>query len=331
MTDPSADALVTLDDIRAAAQRLHGTVVRTPLLEIGDGSWAKPESLQPTGAFKLRGAYNAIVQLDAERRAAGVVTDSSGNHGQAVARVARLLGIRAVVVMPSDAPRVKVRRVEEDGAEVVLVGPSHAERSARSRELTISEGLTRIPSADSREIIAGQGTVGLEVVEQLREIRVEEPPTVLVPIGQGGLAAGVATAVKELRPGARAFGVEPELAADTRDSLAAARIVSWPAESVARTIADGMRMQSPAPLPFAHLRRYLDGVLTVSEDQIGAAMARAADDLRLVLEPSGATTLAAHDVHRPTLGEGPVVVVLSGGNVDPDRYEELVRAGRRLR
>jgi len=326
--DPSQDSLATLADIRAAAQRLHGVVVRTPLLALGPEEYAKPESLQPTGSFKLRGAYNAIAQLNPEQRAAGVVTHSSGNHGQAVARVGRILGIRTVVVMPSDAPRVKARRVAEDGAEIVVVGPSHEERRDRAQAIADAEGLTLVPSADDRRIISGQGSVGLEIAEQLAELGRVEPshsPTVLVPVGQGGLAAGTATALKELLPRARVFGVEPALAADGRDSLARGQIVRWPSEQVARTMADGMRMESLAALPFRHLQRYLDGILIVEEADIARAMVRAAVDLRLVLEPSGATALAALEVHRTTLGAGPLVAILSGGNVDRGRYMELVR------
>ena len=328
MHDPSQDSLATLADIRAAAQRLHGVVVRTPLLALGPEEYAKPESLQPTGSFKLRGAYNAIAQLNPEQRAAGVVTHSSGNHGQAVARVGRILGIRTVVVMPSDAPRVKARRVAEDGAEIVVVGPSHEERRDRAQAIADAEGLTLVPSADDRRIISGQGSVGLEIAEQLAELGRAEPshsPTVLVPVGQGGLAAGTATALKELLPRARVFGVEPALAADGRDSLARGQIVRWPSEQVARTMADGMRMESLAALPFRHLQRYLDGILIVEEADIARAMVRAAVDLRLVLEPSGATALAALEVHRTTLGAGPLVAILSGGNVDRGRYMELVR------
>jgi len=326
--DPSQDSLATLADIRAAAQRLHGVVVRTPLLALGPEEYVKPESLQPTGSFKLRGAYNAIAQLNPEQRAAGVVTHSSGNHGQAVARVGRILGIRTVVVMPSDAPRVKARRVAEDGAEIVVVGLSHEERRDRAHAIADAEGLTLVPSADDRRIISGQGSVGLEIAEQLAELGHAEPshsPTVLVPVGQGGLAAGTATALKELLPRARVFGVEPALAADGRDSLARGQIVRWPSEQVARTMADGMRMESLAALPFRHLQRYLDGILIVEEADIARAMVRAAVDLRLVLEPSGATALAALEVHRTTLGAGPLVAILSGGNVDRGRYMELVR------
>jgi threonine dehydratase len=330
VTDSPDNSLITLDDIREAARRIRGHVLRTPLLPLGDGHFAKPESLQPTGSFKVRGAYNAILQLDGAARAHGVVTHSSGNHGQAVARVARLLGIRAVVVMPTDAPNVKARRIAEDGAEIVVVGPSHEERRGRAHELAEEQGLVMIPSADDRRVIAGQGTIGLEIVEQLAEAGADGAPTVLVPIGQGGLAAGIATALKSLVPGARVLGVEPALAADTRASLAAGSIVRWPSEQVTRTMADGMRMESPAPLPFRHLQRFLDGVLTVEEEEIPRAMARAAAELRLVLEPSGATALAALAAiaaDEGASGKEPIVAVLSGGNVDPEAYLDLLRAG----
>ena len=323
MPSAEADTLVTLDDIRQAAYRLRGVSLRTPLLPLAGGGYAKAESLQPIGAFKLRGAYNAIIQLTDNQRQAGVVTHSSGNHGQAVAYVARLLGIRAVVVMPDNAPAIKVDRVRGYGARVEFVEPTGAARVARARELVERDGLVQIPAADDARVICGQGTIGLEIVEQLDEIGLTGQLTVLVPVGQGGLAAGVATAVKSLLPDARVLGVEPELAADARDSLAAGEIVRWPAEMVQRTMADGLRLESVAPLPFVHLRRYLDGVLTVSEDEIGQAMAHAARDARLVLEPSGAVSLAALFFRPSEVGAMPVTV-LSGGNVDPATYAEIL-------
>ncbi|HUG49126.1 MAG TPA: threonine/serine dehydratase [Candidatus Limnocylindria bacterium] len=325
MPEPSAAPLVSLQDIRAAAQRLDGVILRTPLLRLTEHSFVKPESLQPTGAFKLRGAYNALAQLPPEALSRGVVTHSSGNHGQALAYAARMLGTRAVVVMPQGAPAIKVERVRAFGGQIVFVGESHEERSARAHELAEQEGLVLVPSADDARIIAGQGTVGLEIVEQLAAAGLpSDRLTVLVPIGQGGLAAGVSTAVKGLLPGARVVGVEPELAADTRDSLARRRIVRWATADVQRTMADGVRMEAPAPLPFAHLLRHLDEVLTVTEDEIGEAVARAAGELRLVLEPSGAISLAA--LYGGAGGAGTVTIaVLSGGNVDGGLYVELLR------
>jgi len=249
----SSPPLVGLADIMAAADRLDGITIRTPLLPYGDRAWLKPETLQPIGTFKLRGAYNAIATLSAAARAAGVVTHSSGNHGQGVARAARLLGVHAVVVMPSDAPRLKVDRVRADGAEIVLVGSSSDERAARAVELARERGLTLVNPFDDDAVIAGQGTVGLEIVEQIADLdepragqEPGEPPplTVLVPIGGGGLASGVATAVRSIRPEAQVWGVEPELAADARDSLREGRLVRWEPSQVGRTIADGMRPAS---------------------------------------------------------------------------------------
>jgi threonine dehydratase len=368
-----SSALVTLDGIRAAAEAIRGVVVRTPLLPFGrpdDGdpfgrtrTWLKPESLQPIGAFKLRGAYYNIATLSAERRAAGVVAHSSGNHAQGVARAARLLGVRAVIVMPSDAPRIKVERVREDGAEIVFVGPSSEERAERAAELARADGLSMVAPYDDAATITGQGTVGLEIVEQLaaldgrsdgrisgrREAASSRLPaalggrraaasssrpteltpfTVLVPVGGGGIASGVAVAVKSLRPDAVVIGVEPDLAADARDSLAQGQIVTWPADTVGRTIADGQRTTHIGRIPFALMRLYLDAIVTVTEDEIARAMVRASREARLVLEPSGATALAAWLFHEAELPEtGRVVSILTGGNVDPARYDELLARG----
>jgi threonine dehydratase len=334
---------VTLEAVRVAAEILRGVIVRTPLLPFGrpeEGdpfgrtrAWLKPESLQPIGAFKLRGAYFNIATLSAERRAAGVVAHSSGNHAQGVARAARLLGVRAVIVMPSDAPRIKVDRVREDGAEIVFVGPASHERAERAAELARTEGLSLVDPYDDAATITGQGTIGLEIVEQVAALD-ELPPagraplTVLVPVGGGGIAAGAAVAVKSLRPDAVVIGVEPELAADARDSLARGEIVAWKPEQMARTIADGQRTTSIGRIPFELFRRYVDGIVTVAEDEIARAIVRASREARLVLEPSGATTLAAWLFHGEQLPpEGRVVCILSGGNVDPARYEELIARG----
>jgi threo-3-hydroxy-L-aspartate ammonia-lyase len=288
----------------------------------------KAENLQPIGAFKIRGAYNALCQLSEAERAAGVVSHSSGNHAQGVARAARLLGIRAVIVMPSDAPAIKVAGVRADGAEIEFVGTDNEERIARADELAHEQGMALVPSFDDDRIVAGQGTLGLEIVEQLRESGVDErlPLTVLVPIGGGGLAAGVCVAVKGLRPDARVFGVEPELAADAADSMREGRIVRWGPELTGRTIADGMRTSALGRITFAHLQRLLDGVLTVSEDDISVAMLEAATRARIVAEPSGATPIAAWLRHREVLPpSGAVVMVVSGGNVDPDQYRQLLQ------
>jgi threonine dehydratase len=322
---PPADDLVSLADIEAAAERIRPFVARTPMLPLGSGAWLKAENFQPTGSFKIRGASNALAQLPPERRAAGVVTHSSGNHAQAIARAARRLGIRALVVMPDNAPAIKVAGVRADGAEIVFVGPANEERVARAHRLADEQGLELVSSANDKRIVAGQGTLGLEILEQLAELGESRPPTIVLPLGLGGLAAGVATAVKSRQPAARIVGVEPALAADTRASLAAGERVSWPAEQVGRTVADGLRGEAPAAIPFAHLRRYLDEVVTVEETQIVAAVRRAALELKLVLEPSGAVTLAAYDAGAVSAADGPLVVVGTGGNIDPQRLIEFLR------
>jgi threonine dehydratase len=320
--------LVGIEQIREAARTLEGITLRTPLVGIGRPAgnvFLKAESLQPIGAFKLRGAYVAIASLTEEERRRGVVSYSSGNHAQGVARAASLLGTPAVIVMPNDAPRIKAARVEDDGAEIVWVGPSSDERRQVAEDLAAERGLAIIPPFDDDRIICGQGTVGLEIADELPDLA-----AVLVPIGGGGLASGVAVAVKAVRPSARVIGVEPELAADARDSLEQGRIVAWPAESVGRTIADGTRTTSLGERTFAHLSQLLDGVVTVSEDEIAAGIRLIAEETRLVAEPSGALAAAALRFHLDELGldgfGGSVVGVLSGGNVDPDRYLEYLAA-----
>ncbi len=320
--------LVGLDQIRAAAVLLRGVAARTPLVSFGDPAGRqllKAESLQPIGAFKLRGAYTAIVSLAPERRRRGVITYSSGNHAQGVARAARLLGCPAVVVMPANAPAIKRARVIADGAEVVSVGPASAERQAVAERIAAERDLEVIPPYDDDRIIAGQGTCGLEIAEEVDDLGL-----VLVPVGGGGLASGVAVAVKALHPSARVVGVEPELAADARESLAFDRIVEWSAADVSRTIADGTRTQALGVRTFAHLRALLDGIVTVSEEEIVAGVRLGAEEARLVVEPSGALVIAALRFRADELGladvRGAIVGVVSGGNVDPERYVTHLRA-----
>ncbi len=323
-----AAPLVDLAAIRRAAATLRGVAARTPLVTLGDPDdrhLLKAESLQPIGAFKIRGAYNAAASLTPEERARGLVTYSSGNHAQGVARAARLLGVPAVIVMPENAPAVKRARVLADGAEVVTVGNASAERRAVAERLAAERGLAIIPPYDDDRIIAGQGTCGLEIAEDLPDLAL-----VLVPVGGGGLASGVAAAVKALRPGARVIGVEPALAADARESLARGEIVEWSAADVSRTIADGTRTQALGVRTFAHLRALLDGIVTVSEAEIAAGVRLAAEEARLVVEPSGALGIAALRFHAAEAGvvglAGPVVCVVSGGNVDPARYRAYLEA-----
>lgn len=313
--------LVGIDRIRAAAETLAGVAVRTPLLpqlwaDADRPLWLKPESLQPVGSFKVRGAYHAIAALPDEVRARGVVTHSSGNHGQAVAYAAARLGISAVVVIPSVAPAVKVDAVRRLGADVVLV--ETAERSDAAEKLAAERGLTLIPPFDHPDVIAGQGTVGLEIIADL-----PTADAILVPVGGGGLASGVSAAVKAIRPRTAVYGVEPALAPDARDSLAAGRIVAYSDEQRYATIADGMRTQL-SELTLAHLRANLDGIITVTEDEIRAAVGGLAHDANLVAEPSGATTVAAYRFHAGELPAGRTVAVISGGNLAPSLFAELV-------
>ena len=313
--------IVTIQEIRDAAERIRGVATRTPLLRWDDTTWLKPESLQPVGAFKMRGAYNKVASLSDEERARGVVTYSSGNHAQAVARAARLLGARAVICMPENAPRVKVEGVLRDSAEIVTTGNDSEERHQRALELVRDQGLVMVEPYDDPAIIAGQGTCGLEIVEDLPQVS-----SVLVPTSGGGLSAGVATAVKALAPTARVVGVEPELAADARESLERDELVTWTAKQTGRTMADGLRTNSLGPLPFEHLRRFMDGVVTVSEDEIADAMRQLARRARLVVEPSGAVGMAAHLADRlpRTAGDDARIIVISGGNVDPELYLRIL-------
>lgn len=319
--------LVALSDIREAADRIAGEAVRTPLVPFDPAPaerpvWIKAESLQPTSAFKLRGATNLIRQVLPDARERGVVAHSSGNHARAVAWVARRLGIHAVIVMPDTTPATKRAAVEALGAETVIVAP--ADRDTRAFELAAEHGYVPVPPYDDPRIIAGQGTLGAEIVADLPDVDV-----VLVPVSGGGLSAGVATAVKALRPRARVFGVEPELAADAQESFASGVRTTWEPERTYRTIADGLRTTGLGVHPWAHLRRHLDGIVTVSEDQIRAAMRRLALDARLVAEPSGAVAFAAYEglAGAPSSGlpgKATYAVVLSGGSVDPALLAEVL-------
>jgi threonine dehydratase len=314
--------LVTLDRIRTAADRIRGVAVRTPLLPWEDGVWLKPESLQPVGAFKMRGAYFRLSTLTDAEREAGVITYSSGNHAQAVARAARLLGIHAVIVMPEDAPQLKVDRVRADGAELMLAAPGNDARRALAEQLAAERRLTLVPPYDDPEIIAGQGTCGLEIVEDLPDVG-----EVLVPVSGGGLISGVAAAVKALVPTARIVGVEPEDAADAQESMATGEIRTWPTERTHRTIADGLRVNRVGDLPWAHIQQLVDEIVTVSDESMRSAIRELALRARLVIEPSGAAGMAAHLTGAAGLVRGSRVIVLSGGNIDPEMYRSILAEG----
>jgi threonine dehydratase len=308
--------LVTIDDIQTAAAHIAGIAVRTPLISAPawPGLWLKPENLQPIGAFKVRGAVHALAELPESARTAGVVAHSSGNHGQAVAFAAGRLGMPCVVVMPDVAEPVKVAAVRSLGAEVVLVPMS--DRLSRTQSIATERGMAIVPPFDHPAVIAGQGTIGLEIVADLPDVDL-----VLVPVGGGGLASGVATAVKALLPSARVVGVEPALAADAVDSLAAGTVITWDPQQTVKTSADGLRTNL-SELTLEHLRAHLDGIVTVTEDEILSTVGSLAQVARLVAEPSGAVAPAAWLHHRDALRErfGPferAVAVVSGGNLDP--------------
>jgi threonine dehydratase len=317
----AADA-VTLQAIREAAERIAGGVVRTPLVPCGWAEpdrplWIKPESLQPTGAFKTRGALNAVAQLDAAQRASGVVADSSGNHAQALAYAARQHGVPATIVIPEGSAPMKIAATERLGAEVLIV--PRAERSTAARRLAAERGLTPIPPYDHPWVIAGQGTVGLEIADDLPDVDV-----VLVPVSGGGLISGTAVAVLARCPNATVIGVEPALAADARESLRAGSRVEWTPERTFRTAADGLRVTVLGEVTWPYVRRLVTDIVTVTEDEIVDAVRVLARGSRLVAEPSGAVTTAAYLHHSEELPPGRTVAVLSGGNVDQQQFAAML-------
>jgi threonine dehydratase len=317
--------LVSIAEIRAAAARLDGVTLRTPLVpfpRIEPLLLLKPESLQPTGSFKVRGAYAAISGLPAEARRRGVVAHSSGNHACAVAYAAALLGVPASVVIPSSAPAVKIAAARGLGAEVVISQPGLAARIAATDLLVARHGYTIIPPFDDAAVIAGQGTIGLEIAADCPAVDL-----VLCPVSGGGLISGVAAAIRALCPAAKVIGVEPELAADARDSLRQRRRIAWPSARTQRTVADALRVEQIGELPLRHMLRYVHDVVTVSEDEIRAAMRRLAVEARLVAEPGGAVAVAACLFRHSELPAARVrVAVLSGGNVDPALLADVLRA-----
>jgi threonine dehydratase len=321
----ATDSLVSLDAIRAAADRIANIAVKTPLVrawfpDVAGKVWLKCESLQPIGSFKLRGAANKILQLTPEEISRGVITYSSGNHAQGVAYAARAVGAKAVIVMPSNAPAIKRAATIAYGAEVVDVGVASSERLAKAEELVSKHGYVVIPPYDDEQIITGQATCGLEIIEQLPDVDL-----VLVPVSGGGLLSGVATAVKRLRPNVKVFGIEPELAGDTAESFRTGQIVTWGAELTRRTIADGLRTQSVGERNFAHIQAFVDGIITVNEAEIRAAMRAIVNSARIVPEPSGAVSSAAllfHSAQLPPFKNA--VAVVSGGNVDPGLLAQVL-------
>ncbi len=322
---------VELPEIQSAATRIAGTAIVTPLTRLPgpDGNpaiYIKAESAQPIGSFKLRGAFNMIAQLTPAQLALGVITYSSGNHAQGVAYAARALGSKSVIVMPDNAPDVKIKATRALGAEVVFVGPASSARKLKAEELAAAHGYTIIPPYDHPHIIAGQATCGLEIAQQLPDVDL-----VLSPVSGGGLLSGTATAIKlavqagHCNPGVQVWGAEPALAADAKESFDTKTLVEWPAAMTSRTLGDGLRTQSLGELNFLHILRHVDGIVTVTEEEILAAMRTLLAHTALIPEPSGAVTLAAALFHADELPPAEkTVVILSGGNVDPTLLATLL-------
>ncbi|HJR59720.1 MAG TPA: threonine/serine dehydratase [Vicinamibacterales bacterium] len=310
--------MITLADIQDAARRVRGVARVTPLLDVsniaGRPLLLKCESMQPGGAFKIRGAYNMVARLTPEQRRIGVITYSSGNHGQAMALAARELGAPAVVVMPTTAPQIKVDGARAFGAEVIFAGTTSIDRKARAEREAEARGLTMVPPFDHDWIIAGQGSLGLEILEQRPDVE-----AILVPVGGGGLLAGVAAAIKQSRPSVRVIGVEPAGAAAMKASLDAGYPVTLPGTE---TIADGLMPVRPGDLTFAHAQAFADGVVTVNDEQIIDAVLWLFARAKVVVEPSGAASVAAALAGMAN-ATGPVVAIVSGGNIGLERLEEL--------
>ena len=327
------NAVLSLDDIRAAARALASVAHETPL----DGSstfsgmagrpvYLKLENLQKTGSFKLRGAYNKIRLLSAAEKARGVIAASAGNHAQGVAYAARHAGIRSVIVMPETAPLSKVSATRGYGAEVVLAGSSYDEAYARAKELEAEDGLTFVHAFNDPAVMAGQGTIGLEILRQLPQLE-----AVVVPIGGGGLISGVATAIKEMAPHIKVYGVQAEGADAMARSKAANKLIQTAGAS---TIADGIAVKAPGDLAFEVIRKYVDEIVTIDDEAIASAILMLLERAKLVVEGAGAIGLAAL-LHGKIPSQGPVACLISGGNIDVNfiaRIIErgLVKAGRRV-
>jgi threonine dehydratase len=321
----TADWIASLSAIRAAAERIKSIARVTPLIDVsgpaGRPFFLKCENLQPAGAFKIRGAYNMVAQLDPAQRVAGVITYSSGNHGQAMALAARKLGAPAVVVMPTTAPKVKIDGARSFGAEVIFAGTTSAERRARAEAEAAARGLTMVPPFDHPWIIEGQGTAGLEILEQLPGVA-----AVLVPVGGGGLASGVAAAVKQLKPDVRVIGVEPSGAAKMKTSIDAGHPVTLPKTE---TIADGLMPVRPGDLTFAHVQKFADRLITVDDSDIIAAVLWIFANARIVAEPSGAAAAAAvlsGALDAALSVTGPIVAIVSGGNMSVEKLSEFAKS-----
>jgi threonine dehydratase len=318
--------MITLNDLHSAQTRIQGIALRTHLIELNHADpnrrlYLKPENQQPIGAFKIRGAYNKIASLSEDERKRGVISYSSGNHAQGVAYAGRALGVKVVIVMPNNAPAIKREATAAMGAEIVLVGPASEERKSKAEELAAQHGYIIVPPYADEKIIAGQGTIGLEILEDLSEVE-----TVFAPVGGGGLISGVAAAIKLTKPLVNLIGVEPELAADAQASLRAGKIVQFPADQVSRTIADGLRTQSVGAINFEHMQCFVDAIVSVSEDEIRQALKLLAANPETTAEPSGAVSVAGFLFRGDELPKTKLnVAIISGGNIEPKLLKELRR------
>jgi threonine dehydratase len=319
MTTGSALPLTTTQDLLDAVERVRPFARRTPVLDLSDIAGRslilKCEHHQPGGAFKIRGASNTIAALPPDALRRGVVTYSSGNHGQAVALAAQRAGAPAVIVMPTTAPAIKVAGVKRFGGEVILEGTTSADRKTRAEAEASARGLTMVPPFDHPMVIAGQGTCGLEILQQVPDVG-----TVVVPVGGGGLLSGVAAAIKLTKPSVHVIGVEPAGAAKMSASLAAGHPVTLASTS---SIADGLMPVRPGDLTFAHAQKFVDAIVTVTDEQIARAALWLFFEAKQVVEPSGAATTAAV-MNGLITTPGPVVVIVSGGNVSPETLAKLI-------
>jgi len=320
--------MIALSDLRSAQSRLQGVTIRTKLIEVQPCAadprrlLLKPENQQPIGAFKLRGAYNKIAALSEKERQRGVISYSSGNHAQGVAYAAQALKVKSIIVMPNNAPQIKRDATEKLGAEIVLVGPGSDERKSKAEELARRYGFIVVPPYNDERIIAGQGTIGLEILEDFPGVEM-----VVCPVGGGGLISGIAAAIKLTNPKVKVIGVEPELAADAQASLRQRKIVQFPAEQVSRTIADGLRTQSIGPINFEHIHAYVDDIITVTEDEIRQAMKYLCANPQTVAEPSGAVATAGFIFHAIELPQTTLnVAIISGGNIEAEMLDQLRRS-----
>jgi threonine dehydratase len=317
--------LVTLKEVEAAQERIRGVALRTPLVAWAgstdkDQLYLKAESLQPIGSFKLRGAYNMIAQLTPTECKRGVIAHSSGNHAQGVAYAARARGVKATIVLPSTAPKIKVDATRALGAEIVISGPDSSDRIRESEALAAKHGYVMVPPYNHLHIIAGTGTIGLEILEDMPDVKL-----VLAPVSGGGLVSGIAAAIKQRKPNVKVIGVEPEIAGDAQASLKAGKRITFDPAKVNQTICDGLRTTPVGEIPFEHIYKYVDDIVTVSEQEIKQAVKMVLLQGRVLAEPSGAVTSAAWLFHRDKLPPAKKsVAVVSGGNIASEILKEIL-------